>query len=399
MSWETKQISFGNPLGYRAINGMGNRWVVATPAGLIYCFYIAGDADCYYRKSSDGGLTWAAPVKINAAANAHVALSVWFDKWTPGDAGTRIHIVYADTTVDDVLYQYLDTATDTLGGEVSVFAGLSASNPCFLSIAKARGGNIDVVYNIDSGTEEGFARSTDNGASFGARANPGEAVADFFLLFPGNDADNQDMWCIWWDTSANAISLKVYDDSADSWAETAIAAATEPATPTCPNAFGGAMRHSDGHLILAFWNAHLTAAADLQVYDINGAGSITAKTDVMTNNSKVCGVALHVDQANDDLYVFVQGKSDGSETPHTNGRIYRWLSADDAATWGSETLVVDNTWATPNASAECDLGSGSGAPVLPRVHSVWSISSHFIWFSYERTGGGLAAPIKGGLIA
>jgi len=309
----------------------------------IYMFYVNTTFDdIYWSKSTNKGLTWSTPTLIKTTIVAGIA--VWYDGWTPGDSGTLIHLAYYEIATHDVFYRSLDTASDTLGTEVTVFAGASANNDAStcLSIAKAKGGNIYVAFDIDGGTETGFYRSTDSGATFGSRTDVNEATSDYYHLAPGNYADTNDIDCIFWDRSANEISLKIYDDSANSWGETSIATSmTDIATTSvCPN-FAITIRPSDSHLILVAWSASDTVNADLRCWDINGSGSITEVTNVVLNSvDDQCGCAISIDTDNNYLYVFYLGKSDGSETAYTALNVYYKVSQDDGATWGTETLLT-----------------------------------------------------------
>ena len=309
-----------------------------------YLFYINFVGDIVYVKSTDRGRSWGTPVTVHAANVAR--FSVWFDRWTPGDAGTVIHIWDIETGVDDVNYFSLDVSSDTLGNGgvgIVVFAGASVS-PTGMQISgsKARGGNLLVVFNLDGGTEVGSYRSTDSGATWGVRADANEAAIDFYSLFPGNAADNQDMWLVYWDVSANEISLKTYDDSADSWSEASISTGmAEAGQTTVWSQMAGAVRASDNHLLLAAWNAYDSATGDLTTWDINGSGSITAKTDVVSNSADCILAALSI-AADEKIYCTYAGKSDGSQTAATELGIYQKMSSDGMATWGSEKVIYSD---------------------------------------------------------
>jgi hypothetical protein len=315
------------------------RVLVRTSATTLYAFSFSrqtGTAGVFWRKSTDNGATWMPGGSITSLST--VACCLWYDQWTPGDTGTKIHIFHIETDLDDVRYNSLDTASDTLASVVTVAALTSATTAAYLSCCKARGGNLYVAFDIDGGTETGFYRSTDNGASFGTRSNSiNEATADLYQLVPGNYADSQDIDAVFWDTSADELSLKTHDDSANSWAEASISTGMADVAKTVAGPqFSSMVRHSDGHLIVLAWNSLDVSTADLKVWDINGSGSITAKTDVITNVDDVQCAFLFIDQATDDLYAFYLGKSDGSETVGTSVGAYGKRSTDGGATWGAE---------------------------------------------------------------
>jgi hypothetical protein len=163
-----------------------------------YVFWIDSAQDLVYRKSTDRGRTWGAAVVIHAATYSR--LTCWFDRWTPGDSGTTVHIWGIDEGADDVNYFSLDVSSDTLGNSgtaIVVFDGATASTNANIAGAKARGGNLLCVFTIDGGTEKGTYRSTNSGATWASRTDTFEAAADYVLLFPGNEADNQDFWAVY----------------------------------------------------------------------------------------------------------------------------------------------------------------------------------------------------------
>ncbi|KKL86886.1 hypothetical protein LCGC14_1940240, partial [marine sediment metagenome] len=249
-------------------------------------FYVDGTTTLVYRKTTDGGASWGGKVTV-ASGGALNKFSVWYDRWTSGDDGTLIHIAFVRNSGDGTFYRNLDTSTDTFGILATVAAYLNGSlvsaytNTC-CAITKARGGNLYIAYNVDAAPEEGFYRSIDAGASWVSRALVTEGVlTDKYFLLPGNEADNQDVWCIYWDRTATELSLKTYDDSGDSWSEQAILAGVNLGF-SAGLQMSGSTRHSDDHAIVCCmtdWNLN---AATLRVWDINGAGSIVPLMDVYT---------------------------------------------------------------------------------------------------------------------
>jgi hypothetical protein len=264
----------------------------------------SGGIDVY--KTTDGGATWAAADTI--VTDAPNWLDIWFDKWTTGDSGAIIHIAYANTVTDDIEYIQYDTSDDTEGSIVTVFAGTSTDtlgwdNGC-ISVVKARGGNIYVGGWIDNDGESpgNFYRSTNGGTSFGSRAAVGDGdPVDSIIFLPGGEADNQDIQCIYWDKSANEISLKTYDNSGDSWSENSISTGMTDHNTSLQ--MSAAQRHSDDHIILAAWNALDASTADLKIWDITDGSTITAKTDAWTNQDGSRQCAIFINQQNDDLYI------------------------------------------------------------------------------------------------
>lgn len=313
-------------------------YVVKTTGGVYYLVYIDPNSDVVFRKSSNG-VTWGEPVTV--FTGTAISLSIWYDRWSNISAGL-IHCAYIETGGHDVLYRSIDTeSSDALGTQTTIFAGASATSGGALSITRARGGNIGCIFNIDTGTEDGFRRSTDAGATWDATsADPTEGAADQWILLPGWAADSQDLMLFFWDTSADEISRKLYDDSANSWAETSIAASmVELAPSTARSNFSASVDIANSRNLLAAWTQADLANADLRFWTVTES-AITEQTNVVLNSSDDQGLcAIGIDTTADDYYVFYLGLSDGSQTFKSAIQAYYKVSTDNGSTWGSETRL------------------------------------------------------------
>ncbi|MFH0712335.1 MAG: hypothetical protein V2A55_00530 [Candidatus Jorgensenbacteria bacterium] len=327
------------------------RALVWTSALIGYFFYIDSDNDFKYAKTTNGGSSWSAAVaEIDTDTTiTALAFDVWYDKWTPGDNGTTIHIWWSQIDLDDIEYRALDTSNDSFGAMRQVFSSTDAvSNRAnFISGTKARGGNLYVVGTVDAAAECEFGRSIDSGATWDlTRATPQEACGDQGILFPGNETDTQDIWMLYDDISAELLTLKTNDDSANSWSESAttIPFTDETTLGTGEGGYGGSIRQSDGHLIAATHSQIDNAATDFEMWDINGTGSVTALTDITTNIDDNYYPSVFIDQNTDDIYVSYAGKRDGLETLGTTVGIYYTKSTDGGANWSAgDTAYSEST--------------------------------------------------------
>jgi len=325
--------------------GAGTNYLVQTPAGVLYVVYVDQQADLTFRKSTDGGRTFSTPVNIFVGSITN--LSVWYDRWSNIAAGL-IHIAYTESGADDTLYRTIDTeSADALSTQTTIFAGASTSGAGMLSIARAVGGNVYCRTTIDGGTEGGFFRlpnaNVPNGAWDAARTiDEALGTTDQMILLPDYDAaDMQDMLAIFWDASANEISRKLYDDSANAWAETSIATSMLDglAAVAFPH-FAVAMDIANTRHILVAWSAIDALDADLRCWTID-SGAITEVTNVVlnsTDNQGLCGICL--DLITGRWTVYYAGKSDGSETFYGLVNVYSKTSTDQGTTWGPETQVT-----------------------------------------------------------
>lgn len=324
-------------------SGAGTNYLVQTVAGNLYLIYINDSNFVHYRKSTNSGLTWGVSVELHGGVSTNLA--IWYDRWSDISAGL-IHVAFTESATDDTQYISIDTeSADALSTKTIIFAGVSTAGGGHLSIVRARGGNLYCETTIDAGAEGGFYRSTDVGATWGART-VSEVIAtqDQSILLPGWAADNQDIMAIFWDASANEISRKLYDDSADTWAETSISSGmTDQVATTAFPHFSATVDISNSKNIIIAWNGVDTANADLKAWTVTES-AITALTDVVLNGTDdqgLAGISLHTPTGN--LWAFYAGKSDGSETYQTAINIYCKCSIDAGTTWGAETQLTTTT--------------------------------------------------------
>lgn len=375
---------------------MGGEQIVEVASGDWYAFTHNASAallDRYnYRKSTDRGRTWTDPISINGNNGNLGRIVVWYDRWTPGDTGNLIHIaMMVGSSLNDVFYRNLDVSSDTLSTTQTVFNGVSFSSNASvaLAIVKTKAANIYIAFDGDGGTETGHYVAASPFSSWTSKSNPNEAsTSDWYVAMPGNYADTDDYDLYFLDRSANGLSVKTYDASGDSWSEATIVSDgsfTDAAT-VFPQ-FSAAPRHSDGHHIVCGWNDYDTAGADLLCYDVNGSGSIVAKTNVVTNADDAGACQVMVDQATDDIYVFYLGKSDGSQTIGSDVGVYYKVSTDDGSTWGAEqtlfNFIIDDFRGLWSARSVASMG------VAPPV--IWmNDDNDFVYVTAENpdTGGG-----------
>jgi hypothetical protein len=336
-------------------SGAGTNYIVHANNGSVYIVYVDAASDVCFRKSSDGGKTWG-PAVLAATAGTTTQLSVWYDRWTDptGALGDYIHIALTDSGNDDTMYRTINTASsDALSTQTVIFAGASTAAGNHLSITRAKGGNVYCKTVIDAGAEGGFYRlptaNVPSGAWDAARTVD-EAIAtlDQMILLPDYDAaDTQDIMAIFWDASADEISRKLYDDSANTWSEASIATSmTELGTGTAFPNFDVAPDPTNTRHILVAWSATDAANADLRCWTVD-SGSISEVTNVVLNSTDDQGLcAIGIDTATGYWHVFYGGKSDGSETWNTAMNIYTKVSTDSGSTWGPETKLTASTTET-----------------------------------------------------
>ncbi len=320
-------------------------------------------------KTEDGGENWSALQYITVSAGSLDVYALWYDKWTPGNTGDILHITFCSdttpgTTRDGIWYSSWDTSNDTWEqGEVRITSQNARCSRA--AIVRAKGGRLSIAMTWARTVAAGdtvayFYTSDDNGATWQARTTfqetTGNANPDVYLLMPGNESDENDLWVPYLDVSADELSLYVYDDFADTWSETSIDASGFTLTGgEVGRMLQAAIRHSDGHMIVIASTKQLDAASDIRVYDINGAGSITALTDCGVNISKM-GIALTIDQNTDYIYVMYCDATGGTAAID----IYYVKSIDGGVSWSSPVKINTTSADWYTISADWSVGSYGG---------------------------------------
>lgn len=329
--------------------------IVYTSATVGYVFGKDADNRFVQLRTNDAGANWNSPVQLISSTNAD-RFVLWFDQWTSGDSGTLIHILYSNTTDGEMSYFSFDTSDDSETAKVTVAAIAPGGDPQLaLSITKTRGGNLYAggTAELSGPPTHFFARSTDAGANWTSRAAfSTEPTASTLQLLPGNETDNQDVWAALSDRITQNSTFSVYDDSADSWSHTDLADTNDSFLIV------GAILHSNGHaMVLAFRNDR----REVLCWDINGAGSITSRTSVVTTSDNSHDLNVCVDQ-NSDRFFVVYGSADANEN------VFYKISTDFGVTWGSEVQFNDDAISAKSIASVAQSSSNAGGVFQP----VWT---------------------------
>lgn len=310
-------------------------------------------------RTTNGGTNWSSSDIESGTARK---ITAWFDQETPGDEGTLVHVAWLDSTLGEARYCTVNVDDGTIGTVRTIISGLTVGTAEVLnriSITKTVGGNLLVA--LETQTEIECLRSVDGGINWTDRADPYETATeeDWLLLYPANTADDNDVAGIFWDRSASEISIKMYDDSANTWTETSISTGME-ADLSYIN-MDASVRHSDNHILLVAHSDYDSSGDDLTTWDLTvdsiASPIVTAKTNIFTNQAESAQVGLIINQQNDDVYVgYLRG--DGFWFNVVN-LIYH-KSTNGMTNWGSEQAYSE----TPDDFRLCPggrtVGDGGG---------------------------------------
>jgi len=320
-------------------NGLwGPYWININTAIIVFS---NGANDLKFARTTDKGATWAT-TEIEAGTVGSIA--AWYDKETPGDNGTLVHIAWLDFTdaggSEDAKYVTVNVLDGTVGTIRTIDGGLTLTIlEMRIAITKTVNGNLIVAFS--SNTEIECYRSTDAGANWTDRADVFETTTeeDFVLLFPA-DVDAGDAAALFWDRSADVISVKMYDDSANTWTETSISGSMFD-DPTHIG-MDGAIRHSDNHLLMAAHSDEDTTTDDILTWELTvnsiASPTVTAQTNVVTDQAESGQVSVFINQQNDDVYVaYLKGG-----TWEATVDVVFHISTDDMSTWGTEQAYSES---------------------------------------------------------
>ena len=316
-----------------------------------YAFYRDSNGQCVYRKTTDSGDSWSSTVVVHSQSDC-VRLAVWYDQWTPGDTtGSSIHIISMETSPDELFYNRLDTADDTLllgSLPVSVSSNLSQT-PSFsistntLTLTKATDGEV-------------YAATSDGGGSFVVScssncqlttswnevgSNPLDNSNDHNILMP---LVNGHVLLINRDITANTIRSRVWDKVSWSSRWTVI---NNPAVESV--AYDGGMSATvdlnNNNIYLAFTtdnNSLIDDNDDIRTAVYDGS-AWTSMTDVLTNvvGRGVVDTSIAIDQNTSDVYVAYTIQDTGGDS--STGNIYYRQSTNGMATWGAEVGPINST--------------------------------------------------------
>ena len=313
----------------------GPYWINTTTSVALFINF---NDDIYFTRTTDSGGSWTETI-IQSGTTTNIAC--WFDKETPGDSGDIVNVAWLDSTDGELKYVTLDVSDGSLGTIRTVATGLTISVPSLqynnrIALTKTVSGNLIAACSTQSEVEayksdDLFATSATNISD----VYESGTQEDHLLLFPADTGDNNDACGIFWDRSASEISIKMYDDSADNWTETSIGSSMT-AHFIYMN-MDASVRHSDNHILLAAHSEHDSFGDDLLTWDLTvnsiATPTITAKTNVITNQSEAAQVAVLINQQNDDVYV---AYLKGNFIWESASDVVFLKSTDDMATWGSE---------------------------------------------------------------
>lgn len=327
--------------------------------------------DLTVYKTVDGGLTWDGGVDVPGTGELPIFLNsaVWFDKWTPGDSGTKIHFctIVAHLTTITAEYVSFDVASDTFSIPVDLGAAGVTSGGILgefgVSITKSRSGNLTAMGWQGNGAGENFTReSLDAGATWSPIATGVlNNDNDFVRLVPGNEADTDDVYVLYWDRTAQRFQLRHYDRSLDTWAVGVIfRTVNERAGEYHP--FSVSVRKSDGHVFVTWFEVSVSDATkdDIRIFEVRSANDALVQDiidQLSTFNRRT--LDIFVDQATGDVYLH---RPDGNQ-------IVKGRSTNNALTFSTERFDIGEAVEVLAQTVSIESASPPTQPLVAQLGS------------------------------
>ncbi len=337
-------------------------------------------------RTTDKGATWTESDFLTSVDCRGCA--AFYDKELD-DTGTLVYFVTTDDDNNDLVFRTIDVADGSFGTQKTIDASFTveaSDNRIF--IVKCEGGNLLMgAVNTDPGV---CYRSTDGGANWTSRTTPWVDEADDHVIGFPVDVDDGDACVIFWDSSASAISIKMYDDSENTWTETAIV--SDFNDDSAHINMDGIRRISDKHVLFGAHSDDDTTGDDFQTWDLTvdsiASPTVTAKTNIFTNQGESAQAAMVINQQNDDLYmVIMEGGTWISEVD-----VVRYKSDDGMGTWdGGTTLQEDGQDDFRRSQGGRSIGDAGG-----RIMYSWFNDDLVDIFVNENTDIEIAAVVAGG---
>jgi hypothetical protein len=307
---------------------------------------------CVYRKTTDGGDTWGSAVTVDSKTDCGNVV-VWYDRWTPGDGGTDIHIATMNTgtAIDHVWYNRLDTTTDTLllGAtpvNTSTSSGQVATLALGTNLPTITKGTDGVVYIAISDASDSFivscsasCNTTTSWQEVGTSPLP--LLNEWNILMPLAGGNilliNRQIG------SPQTIRSQVWNGTA--WSGTWSTVDTAVPNTTYDPGMAATIDHDTGEVFLAYAadnDNFTTADHDIRTAKyVSGSWSLT--TDVFTNSAGrgLHSVAISLDQNTKNVYVAYAIRSTIGTA--TTANIHWATSTSAMSSWGAEQGPVNST--------------------------------------------------------
>ena len=317
-------------------------WISDTEG---FAFYIDNGRVVSMASTTNSGATWGNVTTVDSVnTNDGIKVSVWYDRWTPGDTtGNLIHIATLDSGDDDTYYTQYNTVTNQVSTTVvtgTQVAAMNANNT--VSITKAENGTL-YVTSVESadGWVHTCSSSCTSSSNWSAITSPYTNGNDHMILLPLGGTNN--IMLLWWDISDDDIESNIYSATSTSWWgwNTGISQ-NEPDEPTYGSAMMGAtINRTTGEIYFAYIAdngvEYTVQDHDIDIWEFNNSTFVWSQktaSALVNMSGGLTGVKISVDENTGDLYLAYLRRTTIGTITTTN--VYWRKSTDNGETWGAE---------------------------------------------------------------
>ena len=336
-------VRLSNDLG-SSFSSNSNSWSIAANGNIVHVAWVdrpSGQfAQIYYKRSTDGGITWGDDV--------HITHGTWFFTGDPSIAvaGSDVYIsfIYNHYMSDDLFcWHSTDAGVSWIGNP-----GLIAFNKRKQTTMSASGSGIHII-----------SPHNDNFLYYIRSINDGFNWSDIFVLIdstghpdnPSVGTNGLNVHLVWNDSrdGNNEIYYKHSTDGGDNWtSDTRLT--NNPASSTNPCA--GVL----GPFVHVVWQDNRDGNYEIYYKRSTDNGTTWGPDTRLTISSdSSCSPSISV--SNSHVHVGWQDKRDG------NWEIYYKQSSDEGVTWSADTRLTNNS-----AVSQLPSLAASG----PSVHVLWT---------------------------
>ncbi|MCX6162149.1 MAG: T9SS type A sorting domain-containing protein [Ignavibacteriae bacterium] len=168
--------------------------------------------EIYYKRSTDGGLTWGADIRLTNAPASSISPSC-------GVSGSVVHVVWGDNRDGTYQVYYKYSADAGVNWDVDTKLSNSIMTTSLIASLTVLGSNVHVVWhdNRDGNNEIYYKRSTNGGISWGTDTRLTYDPAN--SLSPCVEVSGSNVHIVWYDNrdGNNEIYYKLSTDKGLNW--------------------------------------------------------------------------------------------------------------------------------------------------------------------------------------
>ena len=174
-----------------------NAWCIVSNGNAVHIVWgdeRDGNSEIYYKRSTDGGVSWGTDTRLTNASGASAAPSISL-------SGSAVHVTWHDTRDGnyEIYYKHSTDGGANWGADTRLTNASGASTNPSLSVVDS---NLHIVwYDTRSGNEKIYYKhSTDGGVTWGADTQLSTNSGYSYALNPSISVSNSIVYVVWSDT-------------------------------------------------------------------------------------------------------------------------------------------------------------------------------------------------------